>query len=156
MYFSSKEESDLITHFKTQKKTEEFNIAEVESGVYEIILSTATTEKRYYRILGNVLVKDRDKLVFATPLSGVNTTVQVTHTNLKGIETVLAPQAFNKDRLCIVSAPFIKDKNCEPGMLQITIDDGFFQKTLQRTIGYGGDYGGHQFWLGELTNRDIV
>lgn len=153
LYFSAKEESDLINHFKKQGQS---NVAEVESGLYEIILSTDTIEKRYYRILGNVLLKDRDKLIFATPLSGVNTTVQVTHTNLQGKETVLPPQSFNKNRLCIVAAPFIKDTNCEPGMLQITVDDGVFQKTIHRTIGYGGAYGGHQFWLGELTNTDLV
>jgi len=156
VYFSSKEESTLITHFKSQDKMIKSGVAEIENGVYEIILTTATTEKRYFRILGNVLVKDRNKLLFATPLSGVNTTVQVTHTNAKGVETVLAAQPFNKHRLCVVAAPFIKDKNCEPGMLQITIDDGVFQKTLHRTIGYGGDYGGHQFWLGELTSTDFI
>jgi len=156
LYFTAKEESDLMNHFKSQQETGKSNVAEVESGVYEIILSTATTEKRYFRILGNVLVKDRDKLIFATPLSGVNTTVQVTHTDLKGIETVLEPQPFDKNRLCIVPAPFIKDKNCAPGMLRVTVDDGVFQKTIHRNIGYGGGYGGHQFWLGELTNTDFV
>jgi len=156
VYFSSKEESTLITHFKSQEKTNKSGVAEVESGLYEIILSTATIEKRYFRVLGNILVQDRDKLIFATPLSGVNTTVQVTHTNGKDTETVLAAQPFSTNRLCVVAAPFIKDKNCDPGMLQITIDNGVFQKTIHRTIGYGGEYGGHQFWLGELTNTDLV
>lgn len=153
LYFPTKENTPVLNHFTQYDDIAQRNYAviPVEAGLYEIILTAGTHRKRYYRILGDIMVHHRDQLILATPLHGLNTTAQVTHRTISGKETILDPQPFH-NRLCILTAPFIQNKNCEPGFLTIVIDDGFQQTTIQRNIGYGGDYGGHQFWLGELVN----
>ncbi len=155
LYFYHKKDSRVMKHFETYDNANNFvyDSVKVKSGLYEIQLTNGTTVKRYYRILGNIMEKAKDKLLFATPLSGRHTTLIVRHTNKAGKVTTLAPQPFN-NRLCTVEAPFIVDKNCEPGILEIQVADGFTKHYIQRNIGYGGTYGGHQFWLGELRSAN--
>ena len=149
LLFHYKNKSAVLKHFVKSNPTA--GRVKVDAGLYEIRLSAGTIQKSYYRILGDNMYKDRDKIILATPLHGQDTTARLIHTNKKGVKTVIAPVPF-KDRLCTIDVPFIKDTNCEPGILEIEIDDGFSKRTLQRNIGYGGEYGGHQFWLGELTS----
>lgn len=156
LYFYHKKDSSVMKHFETYNKANNFSYEtiDVKSGLYEIQLTNGATVKRYHRILGGIMDKAKGKLVFATPLSGHNTTVTITHTNKQGKVTKLAPQPFKK-RLCVVNAPFIVNKNCEPGILDIQVDNGFTTHNFKRNIGYGGTYGGHQFWLGELSDVGV-
>ncbi len=156
LYFYHKKDSRAMKHFQTYNKANNFSYetVEVKSGLYEIELSNGNTVKRYYRIMGGIMDRAKDQLLIATPLSGSNTTLTISHTNKQGKVTTLAPQPFKK-RLCVVEVPFIKNKNCEPGILNIVVDNGFSKHSFQRNIGYGGTYGGHQFWLGELRSVGV-
>ena len=146
----------MIKHFEHQDKANRYSYesVQVKTGLYEIELTNGYTVKRYYRIMGSIMDKAKDKLLIGTPLSGSNTTVTISHTNKKRKVTKLEPQPF-KNRLCVVEAPFITDKNCEQGLLNIQVDNGYSKHSFQRNIGYGGTYGGHQFWLGELSSIGV-
>ena len=101
----------------------------------------------YYRLLGECLFENKDKITVAnladTP---TNATVQIAHYSKAGKRTWVEAQSFD-NQIASIDVPFIKDKNCEPGVLQIIYDDGVRQQTFQRNIGYGGTYGGHQFLI---------
>ena len=127
-----------------------YETAAVETGLYRVELSTARVQKTYYRFMGDSMYAYRDQLLVGIPLpDNRNRTLQVVHENKKGYKTYLGGQRFS-GQYCRFVAPFIKDGNCEPGILSFTLSEYGQTRTFQRTIGYGGEYGGHQFWLHEL------
>ena len=94
----------------------------------------------------------RDKIMISNPFTkGIPTKIQLTHINRDKEKTVVPAQSL-ENHLAVFDVPFIKDKNCEPGILQIQVNVGGFCQNFQRNIGYGGPYGGHQFLVGADLN----
>ena len=119
-------------------------------GLYEIRMTSSKATRTYYRFMGSTMHEHRNQLLFGIPRKDDrNRTIQVVHENRAGKKTYLSSLRFSK-QLSAFTAPFIKNNNCEPGILTINIMENGSMTTLQRNIGYGGSYGGHQFWLGEL------
>jgi len=149
LYFNYIDDSPTTLHFWKQDQQTNIQSAaiKVPSGLYKIVLTSMKTTQIYYRLLGECLFENRDKIIVAnispTP---TNATVQIAHYSKAGERTWIEAQSFN-NQIAAITVPFIKDKNCEPGVLQIVYDDGVQQQTFQRNIGYGGTYGGHQFLI---------
>ena len=91
----------------------------------------------------------KDKIIIANPYLANNaeTWMQLVHHNREGEKTIVEPQEA-ANNICVFDVPFIKNKNCEPGILQIQVNSGGFQQNFQRNIGYGNIYGGQQFLIG--------
>ena len=106
--------------------------------------------------MGDCLHEYRDQIVVGIPKSdNPNRTIQLVHENKKGQKTYVSNQRFS-GQFCAFQVPFIKDDNCEPGLLQIIVKDNGWERIFQRNIGYGGRYGGHQFWLYEMEEGDSL
>ncbi len=154
LYFHHLEDSPGVAHF--QRQDVERNIAsfavKVNSGLYGIHLTSANASRSYYRIMGECMHKGRDKIMIANPFLSTDIgLIQLLHHDKEGVVTRIKP-AVMKNQLCVIDVPFIKDKNCTPGILQIQANAGGFQQNFQRNIGYGGAYGGHQFLVGAEPN----
>jgi len=150
LYFHHLENSPGVAHFQKQDIAK--NIAsssiKVNSGLYGIQLTSANTSRSYYRLMGECMHKGRDKIMVANPfLSADKGLIQLLHYDKAGNKTRIKPVVM-KNQYCVIEVPFIQNKNCTPGILQIQANAGGFQQNFQRNIGYGGSYGGHQFLVG--------
>ena len=93
------------------------------------------------------MFENRDKIMVANPFQHSDqASVKIAHYNREGKRSWIEATPV-VDQLCAVEAPFISNKNCEPGVLQIIYSDNDQTQTFQRNIGYGGHYGGHQFLI---------
>lgn len=150
LYLHHLENSQDVAFFQKQDKTNKIpSIAvKVGSGLYQINLTMGNHSKSYYRILGSCMFENKDKIMVANPFqTGENINFQLLHCNKEQKETFVATQPFS-ELIGVTEIPFIKNKNCEPGILHIMVNGGGLQQNFQRNIGYGGDYGGHQFLIG--------
>lgn len=151
LYFYYKKDSTSVPYF--QKQDEDFNIESIpilinNSGLYAIQLTSSNATRSYYHLMGPAMFEGKDKIIIANPFnSGKNGQMMLIHYNRDGKKTVVDPQSM-EDHLCIFDVPFIKNKNCEPGILQILTNTGGTRQNLQRNIGYGNPHGGQQFMIG--------
>ncbi len=154
LYFYGKKDSAAVPHFQKQdvnRKIQSFKIF-VERGLYAINLSSKNAKRTYFRLMGDSMFEARDKIMISNPFTkGIPTKIQLTHINRDKEKTVVPAQSL-ENHLAVFDVPFIKDKNCEPGILQIQVNVGGFCQNFQRNIGYGGPYGGHQFLVGADLN----
>lgn len=154
LYFHHLDNSPGVVHFQKQdvaRNTNSFSI-KVNSGLYGIHLTSANTSRSYYRLMGECMHKGRGKIMIANPfLSSDRGLIQLLHYDRQGNKTKIKPVPM-KNQLCMIDVPFIQNKNCTPGILQIQANAGGFQQNFQRNIGYGGTYGGHQFLVGAEPN----
>ncbi len=128
----------------------------VTSGLFKFELSTKRITKTYYRLLGDCMFENRDQILIGCPKrDDRHRTVQLVHENKQGQKTYLGTQRFS-NQFCAYEVPFIKDDNCEPGILEITVKENGQTRMLQRNIGYGNEQGGHQFWLHELGGDEVM
>lgn len=149
LYFNYIDDSPTTLHFWKQDQQSNITSAaiKVPSGLYKIVLTSMKAKTIYYRLLGECLFEGKDKIIVANlATTPPNATVQIAHYSRTGERTWVDAQTF-ENQIAIIDVPFIKDKNCEPGVLQIIYDDGVKQQTFQRNIGYGGTHGGHQFLI---------
>lgn len=149
IYFYHKDQSPGVQHFMAQDQ--QSNTASqaiyVESGLYEITVTTQNAKRIYYHFMGETMLHNRDKLLFAYPKLKQNAKIQVKHTNKEKKEVTSEVAQFTNQR-SLVALPIVENKNCEPGILQIAIEkeDGS-SELFHRNIGYGSSHGGHQFLL---------
>ena len=128
----------------------------VTSGLFKIELTSRRATKTYYRLLGDCMFEHRDQLLIGCPKrDDRNRTIQLVHENKMGQKTYLSSQRFT-NQICAFQAPFIKDNNCEPGILQMIVTENGQTRTFQRNIGYGNADGGHQFWLFEMGEEGVM
>jgi len=150
LYFYHDEQSTGIPHFQKQdvaRNITSFAI-KVNSGLYGIHLTSENASRSYYRMMGECMIKGKSKIMIANPFQSCeNVAVQLVHHNRDGKRTAVRPQKMNK-QMCAIEVPFIKNNNCEPGILQIQVNAGGILQNFQRNIGYGGTHGGHQFLIG--------
>ena len=150
LYFHHLAVSQDTEYFQRQDKAsniESFGI-KIGTGLYQIRLSAENITKSYYRIMGQAMFDNKDKIMIANPFkTGKDVNFQLLHINKKGVETFVDTHEFS-ELLGVAEVPFINNKNCEPGILHIMVNGGGLQQNFQRNIGYGGDYGGHQFLIG--------
>jgi len=158
LFFNYLDDSPTTLHFWKQDQQANIKSAaiKVPSGLYKIILTSMKAKQTYYRLLGECLFENRDKIIVANAApTPSNASVQIAHYSKTGERTWVEAQGFN-NQIATIAVPFIKDKNCEPGVLQIVYDDGVQQQTFQRNIGYGGTYGGHQFLIDTEKGDGVV
>lgn len=150
LYFYGKKDSTAVPYFQEQdvrSRIDSFKIF-VEPGLYAITLTSKKAKRTYFRLMGDCMFEGKDKLMISNPfMKGVPTNIQLTHYNRDKKKTVLPVQRL-ENHMTIFDAPFIKDTNCEPGILQIQVNAGGFCQNFQRNIGYGSAHGGHQFLIG--------
>jgi len=155
LYFHHDANSAGVAHF--QKQDVERNITsfaiKVNSGLYGIHLTSENASRSYYRMMGACMMTNRSKIMIANPFQCCeNVSVRLVHHNREGKKTEVRPQPMNK-QMCSIEVPFIKNNNCEPGILQIQVNAGGILQNFQRNIGYGGTHGGHQFLIGAEPNN---
>lgn len=156
LYFYHKENSPGLAHFS--KQDQDYNcpheiIYVPTSGIYEIKISTRNSVKKYIKIMGQTMLENRDKFLFAFPEMNHLTSLEVNFTNKQGASKYYSKGNFTADKLCTLAVPIISNKNCEHGILDIKItEQGRKTFKLQRNIGYGGSHGGQQFLID--TPRD--
>ena len=155
LYFHHEPNSAGVAHF--QRQDVERNIAsfaiKVNSGLYGIHLTSENASRSYYRMMGECMMTNKSKIMIANPYQCCeNVSIRLVHHNRAGKKTAVPSQAMIK-QMCAIEVPFIKDTNCEPGILQIQVNAGGILQNFQRNIGYGGTYGGHQFLIGEEPNN---
>ena len=152
LYFYYLDESPTLTHFTDQDaqyKIKSTPIQVKESGLYQIKLTSANATRIYYHLLGPCMQEDRGKLVISNPYQLCQSfSAQLIHYGRNGVKTILEPKEFTA-QYGAFEAPFIKNTNCEPGILQIMVNSGGMQQNFQRNIGYGSRYGGHHFLVGQ-------
>ncbi len=148
LYFYHKPQSPGVQHFMSQDQN--INLPSeaipLTSGLYAIGLSTRACKKVYFRILGECMHTKRNAYTFARIYDKGKATLKIQHIDRAGRRTRLPAVSFT-GHLCHVDIPFLTDNNCEPGILQITYQQGTNTVNLQRNIGYGGQFGGMQFLL---------
>ena len=128
----------------------------VTSGLFKFELTSTRATKTYYRLLGDCMFEHRDQILIGCPKKDDrNRTIQLIHENKQGQKTYLGSQRFS-NQFCAYQAPFIKDNNCEPGILQMIVQENGQTRTFQRNIGYGNEDGGHQFWLYEMEEEGVI
>ncbi len=157
LYFYHKEHSPGIAHFSNIETNynSPFEVIFVPSGLYEITISTRNTQKQYFRIMGNTMFEDRNKLLFAFPEMKALSNIELEFQNKKGANVHSGKAIFNADKICKIDVPFISEKNCAHGILKVKVlDQGRKQFQIQRNIGYGGSHGGHQFLIEAPTNQE--
>ena len=143
--------SPTVAHF--QQYDASINVSsipiKVKGGLYGIQLTSDNASRSYFRIMGPEMDNGKDKIIIANPYLSNNaeTWMQLVHHNREGEKTIVEPQKA-ANSICIFDVPFIENKNCEPGILQIQVNSGGFQQNFQRNIGYGNIYGGQQFLIG--------
>jgi len=155
LYFHHEPNSAGVAHF--QRQDVERNITssaiKVNSGLYGIHLTSENASRSYYRMMGDCMFKSKSKILIANPFQCCeNAAIRLVHHNREGKKTVVNPLSMNK-QVCSIEVPFIKDNNCEPGILQIQVNAGGILQNFQRNIGYGGKHGGHQFLIGAEPNN---
>lgn len=155
LYFYHDKNSTGVPHF--QKQDVERNIIssaiKVNPALYGIYLTSENTSRSYYRMMGECMIKGKSKILIANPFQNFeNAEVKLVHQNRQGKRTVVQPQPMNQ-QMCAIEVPFIKNNNCEPGILEIQVNAGGVSQNFQRNIGYGGTHGGHQFLIGAKSNN---
>jgi len=158
LYLNYIEDSPTTLHFWKQDQQSKIISAaiKVPSGLYKIVLTSMKATTIYYRLLGECLFDNKDKIIVANfATTPATATVQLAYYSKSGERTWIEAQPFD-NQIAAIDVPFIKDKNCEPGVLQIIYDDGVRQQTFQRNIGYGGTYGGHQFLIDTEKGDGVV
>jgi hypothetical protein len=155
LYFHHVEKSSGLEYFIAQDKNYGIDpkVIKVNSALYSIRLTSKNATRTYYRILGEAMFNHKDKIIVANPYQccAEKATIQLIHYNREGKKTVIPPQAFN-NQFAAIACPFIKDGNCEPGILQILVSSNGLRENFQRNIGYGGFYGGQQLMIGAEQN----
>lgn len=150
LYFHHLTVSEDTEFFQRQDQTsniESFAV-KVGSGLYQIRLTAFNITKSYYRIMGETMFENKDKIMIANPFqTGDDVNFQLTHINREGKQTFVDTHEFS-ELVGVAEVPFINNQNCEPGILHIMVNGGGLQQNFQRNIGYGGHYGGHQFMIG--------
>ena len=151
LYFHYIDNSPTVAHFQQYDASINVNSIpiKVKGGLYGIQLTSDNASRSYFRIMGPEMDNGKDKIIIANPYLANNaeTWMQLVHHNREGEKTIVEPQEA-ANNICVFDVPFIKNKNCEPGILQIQVNSGGFQQNFQRNIGYGNIYGGHQFLIG--------
>jgi len=150
LYFCYKDDSPGVEHFQRQdvERNITSSIIKVKSGLYGIHLTSENASRSYYRMMGECMYEGRSKILIANPYFNKDSThIQLVHHDRTGKKTLIKAQPM-KDQMCAIENPLVKNKNCEPGILQIQVNAGGIQQNFQRNIGYGGTHGGQQFLIG--------
>ena len=153
LYFHHVENSPDVKFFMKQDKERKIASTpiKVDSGLYEIRLTAEGIVKSYYRIMGEIMLDNKDKIMVANPfLIGEDAKLSMIHFNKNGEKTLVPSEEFS-NLICTVDVPFIDNKNSEPGLLFLRVNSGGLRQNFQRNIGYGGNFGGHQFLIGAET-----
>lgn len=158
LYFHYKENSPTVAHF--QQYDTSINVTavpiKVKGGLYGIQITSENASRSYFHLMGPSVSEGKGKIIIANPYlsNQAETWMQLVHHNREGKKTIVEPQkAVNN--ICVFDVPFIQNKNCEPGILQIQVTSGGFQQNFQRNIGYGNVFGGQQFLIG-AESKDFM
>ncbi len=158
LYFHYKDNSPTVAHFQQYDASINVNSIpiKIKGGLYGIQITSENASRSYYHLMGPEMSEGKDKILIANPyLSDTGETwMRLVHHNRDGKKTVVAPQKATNN-ICAFDVPFIQNKNCEPGILQIQVTSGGFQQNFQRNIGYGSFYGGQQFLIG-TESKDFL
>ena len=155
LYFHNVVDSPTVDHFQKQDVTSNIHSSriKVDSGLYRIQLTSANATQIYYRLLGACMFDNKDKIMVVNSFPhSDNAAVQIAHYSREGKRIWIDSNPL-VDQLCTIEVPFIENKNCAPGVLQIIYTDRGTTQTFQRNIGYGGLYGGHQFLINASSEK---
>lgn len=151
LFFHHKENSKGVKHFMDQDITRNIKseAIHVKSGLYRIDIVSSGAKRSYFRLMGECMWEGRDKIMVANPFFGTgNNSMQLIHYNRDRRRTLVPAQEFDNNVYAFETPDLIKNKNCEPGILQIQVNSGGILQNYQRNIGYGCAHGGHQILIG--------
>lgn len=127
IFFYHKDNSPGVAHFG--KHDQQYQIAYesvwTPSALYEIKISTKKTTRIYHRVMGEIMLTERDKFIFANlhhSDMSADMKLQISHQSVGSNATKTTSQIHSfENNLCVVDVPYIENTYCDPGILTINL-----------------------------------